>query len=80
MSKPLRVVLGRDMEFVYAQVEGTTFEVYADTVDEALCRLGEQLKITYETYAHEKDENLTDGAIRLKQKIIRIYEEVRGDE
>ena len=77
----MRIEIREDGEGGYiAEIVGTNFVAFGKTKMEALSSLCKNLRIIYEGYEGEDDDNLTEGARRLKRLVLDIYGEVRGDE
>jgi len=63
-------------ELLCLEYEPIGIHVFADTREELLAELAEQICMLWDEYACEDDGNLTPAAIRLKRNLLAALEEV----
>lgn len=63
-----------DGEYWVAEISAFGAAGVGTTLKDALSRLGESIEVAIETYAHEKDENLTRDALILKKRLLALLE------
>jgi len=63
-------------ELLCLEYEPIGIRVFADTREELLAELAEQICMLWDEYACEDDGNLTPAAIRLKKDLLAALEEV----
>jgi hypothetical protein len=55
-------------------------DIEANTREEAISKLRDQLRVMWNEYAKEPDENLTDDALKLKRNLLDTFREPTGIE
>jgi hypothetical protein len=62
-------------ELLCLEYEPIGIHVFADTREELLAELAEQICMLWDEYACEDDKNLTPAAIQLKRRLLDVLEE-----
>lgn len=79
-KEPIKIYLEwedmSDMIYSTDQAEEYGVSVHGDTRDELIVELNIQLAVLWKAYAKAPDEILTDGAKRIKYKLINSFEEI----
>lgn len=72
----LHPTLDETGELLCLEYERLGIHVFAETREELLAELAEQICMLWDEYACEDDKNLTDAAIQLKNNLLCAIEEV----